>query len=68
MLMSLLTLTTDEEIYSDFIVNECLEFYCSGELIEGVIRNVLHQKDNPSVDTFIKQLNYYMKHDTFLKL
>ena len=58
----------DEEVYPDFVVNEGLEFYCSGELLEGIIQNVLHQKSQPSMKDFITQLNYYMKNDAFIVL
>lgn len=58
----------DEEIYPDFVVTEKLRFFYSGEQFEDVVHNVLFQKRQPSMEEFIKGLNYYMEHDSFLDL
>ena len=58
----------DEEIFSDFVIKEELEYFCSGEDLEGVVFNLLHQKNQPSMDEFIAGLNYYLEHDSFLIL
>ncbi|MCL1994195.1 MAG: hypothetical protein FWG66_14725 [Spirochaetes bacterium] len=58
----------DEEIYPDFILKEGLENFCSGELFYSVIYNVLHQKNQASIDECVKALEYYLEHDSFLEL
>lgn len=60
------TITDDEEVYPDFVINESLEFFYDGQQFEDVLMNVLHQKKQASIDDFILGLNYFMEHDTFM--
>jgi hypothetical protein len=54
-----------EDVFSDFVTDNKLKLVYYGEQFEDVITNVLHQKENASVQDFADALNYYMKHDTF---
>lgn len=62
------TIVNDEEVYSDFIMNESLEFFCDGQQFEDVLMNVLLQKKQASMGDFIQALNYYLEKDSFLDL
>jgi hypothetical protein len=58
----------DEEIYSDFVVENGLRLLCFGDYLEDVIRNALNQKEQPSIEEYIAGLNYYLTNDTFIDL
>lgn len=58
----------DEEIFPDFVVKEILKLFYLGEHFEDVIHNVLFQRNKPSMEEFIKGLNYYREHDSFIDL
>ena len=56
----------DEEIYPDFVLQESLELFYSGEQFEDVLMNVLHQKNTTvTMHDYILALNYYLRNDTF---
>jgi hypothetical protein len=58
----------EEEIFPNFVVNEKLEKFCSDEIFESVIGNILHQKKQPTMKNFIDGLNYYLDDDAFIDL
>jgi hypothetical protein len=56
---------TDEEIYPAFVLKNNLEMDLSGQLVNDVIDNTKHQLNNPTIDDFIVNLNYYNHFDCF---
>lgn len=56
----------DQEIYTDFIVENNLVMFYSGEQFEDVISNMLSQKMDASIEEFISAINYYREHDDFI--
>ncbi|WP_298479623.1 hypothetical protein [uncultured Maribacter sp.] len=58
----------DEEVYSDFVIENSLELYYDGQQFEDVLSNVLHQKSDATIDIFISAVNYYDDNDTFLDI
>ena len=55
----------DNETYPDFVRNNGLELFISGENFEDIRTNTLHQKTNATVNDFVFNLNYYLQYDTF---
>lgn len=55
----------DQEIYSDFITENNLVMFYSGEQFEDVISNTLGQKFDATIEDFIFALNYYRDNDNF---
>lgn len=58
----------DEEEYPDFVLKEKLKLFYYGEQFEDVLRNILYQKRDASINEFIEGLNHYREYDTFLEL
>ena len=56
----------DQEIYTDFIIENNFVLFYSGEQFEDVISNMLSQKLDASVEEFISAINYYREHDAFM--
>ena len=56
---------TDEEIYPKFSVEHNLIWFFSGPVVADIIMNTKHQLQNPTVDDFIVNFNYYNKNDCF---
>ena len=56
----------DEEIFSDFVIENNLEFLYSGENFVSVIQVAFSQKRYPSMEEFLDSLNFYREHDAFL--
>lgn len=55
----------DREIYTDFITENNLVMFYSGEQFEDVISNILSQKLDATIEEFIFALNYYRDNDDF---
>ena len=55
----------DQEIYTDFVTENKLVMFYSGEQFEDVINNTLYQKSNATIEEFIFALNYYRDNDNF---
>ncbi|WP_324023468.1 hypothetical protein QSV08_11560 [Maribacter sp. BPC-D8] len=62
----------DNEIHPKFVIDNGLEFYCSGQLIEDVVLNTIHQKDEDKTKVTIGQLvislDFYLQNDNFLTI
>ena len=62
----------DNEIHPEFVIDFGLEFYCSGQLIEDVVLNTIHQKDEDKTKVTIEQLvvalDFYLQNDNFLTI
>ena len=62
----------DNEIHPEFVIDNRLEFYCSGQLIEDVVLNTIHQKDEDKTKVTIGQLvialDFYLQNDNFLTI
>ena len=58
----------DSEIYPPFAKANKLLYYFNGDIASDIIANTRHQLDPkvPSVDDYIKNFNYYSKHDCFI--
>lgn len=56
----------DQEIYTDFIVENNLVMFYSGEQFEDVISNMLSHKMDASIEELIAAINYYREHDAFM--
>ena len=58
----------DNEIYPLFAVANNLRYYYNGDIASDIIGNTRHQLEpkTPSVDDYIKNFNYYSKHDCFV--
>ena len=56
----------DDEIYSEFVVNNSLNIIFREELVQDVVRNVLHQKALATDGELIKAISYYSKKDSFM--
>ena len=55
----------DQEIYTDFVTENKLVMFYSGEQFEDVISNTLNQKFDATIEEFIFALNYYRDNDNF---
>ena len=55
----------DQEIYTDFVTENKLVMFYSGEQFEDVINNTLYQKSDATIEEFIFALNYYRDNDNF---
>lgn len=55
----------DQEIYTDFITENNLIMFYSGEQFEDVISNTLSQKLDATIEEFIFALNHYRDNDDF---
>ncbi|MGN0245557.1 MAG: hypothetical protein ACI4DK_06305 [Lachnospiraceae bacterium] len=55
----------DQEKYTDFITENKLVMFYSGEQFEDVINNTLYQKSDATIEEFIFALNYYRDNDNF---
>ena len=58
----------DNEIYSDYIVNNNMELIYRDEIIQDVIITCLNQKSNATIDEIVRALFYYEEDDNFLVL
>lgn len=62
----------DNEIHPKFVNDNALEFYCSGQLIEDVVHNAIHQngedKTKVTIEQLIVALDYYIENDNFLTI
>lgn len=58
----------DQEKYTDFITENKLVMFYSGEQFEDVISNTLSQKFDATIEEFIFALNYYRDNDNFADL
>ena len=62
----------DNEIYPKFVVNNELEYFCSGQLLEDVVYNVQHQLKNKNkvqdIEQFVVSLDFYLENDNFLDI
>lgn len=56
---------TDEEIYPDFAEEQGLTIYFFGQVAADIIANTRHQIQQPSVQDYVKNFNYYDEHDSF---
>ena len=56
---------SDEEIYSEFVINKSLHYFISGEQLADVVDNTLHQKQNANINDILKNIDYYLERDTF---
>ena len=55
----------DQEIYTDFVTENKLVMFYSGEQFEDVISNTLNQKFDATIEEFIFALNHYRDNDDF---
>ena len=57
----------DNEIYPTFAKKNNLLYYFNGDIASDIIANAKHQlaPKTPSVDDYIRNFNYYSKHDCF---
>ena len=58
----------DVEVHPQFVIQNELEQFCTGETLEMVIGNILHQKSQATIDDFVMGLNYYLERDAFIEL
>lgn len=58
----------DKEIYSDFVIDNNLKLLMYGDQFEDVIRSILFQKPEASMEEIIQALNHYLENDAFLTL
>jgi len=58
----------DNEIYPPFVVKNNLLSYFHGDIASDIIANTRHQLKPkiPNADDYIKNFNYYNKHDCFV--
>ena len=56
---------TDEEIYPEFALKHDLQMHFLGQIIEDIKDNTKYQLQNPTEEDFLKNFNYYNKHDSF---
>lgn len=58
----------DNEVYSDYIVNQNMKLIYRDEIIQDVVIACLKQKNNATIDEIMRALFYYEKYDNFLVL
>lgn len=58
----------DNEIYSDYIVNNNLSLIFRDEILQDVIIACMNQKNNVTIDEIMEAIFYYEKYDNFLVL
>lgn len=58
----------DEEIFSEFVTLNSLNFLFRDELIQDVVTNVLHQKSFASEQEILNAVSYYDEKDSFMNL
>lgn len=58
----------DEEIFSDFVMDNSLNLLFREELVQDVISNVLHQKASATEQEILDSISYYSKNDSFMNL
>lgn len=56
----------DEEVFSEFVVNNSLDLLFREELIQDVVHNVLHQKASATDEEILKAILYYDDKDDFM--
>lgn len=55
----------DNEYYPEFVTTQKLYQWHLTEIYEGVVGNLLQQKENPTIDDYMIGLKYYLKYDAF---
>jgi len=58
----------DNEIYSEYVLNNNMELIYRDEMIQDVVIACLNQKDDVSLSEIMEALNYYDEYDDFLEL
>lgn len=58
----------DNEIYSDYIINNNMELIYRDEIMQDVIIACLKQKNNANIEEIMRALFYYEEYDNFLVL
>lgn len=56
----------DEEIFSEFVVNNSLEFLFRDELVQDVVLSVLEQKSTATENEILRAIQYYDENDDFM--
>lgn len=59
---------SDNEIFSEHITENGLEFWYSDALLEDVVSTALTQKPQATNSELLESIKYYSKHDSFLAL
>lgn len=55
----------DEEIYPLFARDNELVYYFFGDIVFDIISNTRYQLENPTIENYLANFNYYNKHDCF---
>jgi hypothetical protein len=58
----------DEEVFSDFVVENSLHLLYRDELVQDVIESVLLQKADATPDLILSAIIYYDERDSFLEI